>query len=589
MKTAIFTLTTLSWLLASPNVAAHAQAEELKCGPVKILEGPIADEACDKIRTLSEELKRKPQKKIYLARQRAGADAEQLRTLLTAEGYYAATAAYDLEGEKEFTPIFQVSPGKRFSISSYEIMYEEAERELPGSAKDLGISGRKNPNGKAIVAVENAILTHYQNGGFPQAKLVGRKIHANFETASAKIQLTYNLGAACTYGEVNIEGLERIEPEFASALVTLKTAKPCSLKEMEEERIKLGRTGLFASTDIQPAEKSKTSDRHSIAVKVKEAKARTVGAGLSYASNSGAGGHIFWEHRNLLGAAENLRAEIKIEDIKQEGTLSFRKPIPAREATVFTSIGARTEALDAYDAQRYTFKIGTDFPLAGPWKLSESIEYEYADVEEGIIHQTGHSLLVPFTLSQSTVADRLDTRDGVILDLTVAPAYSTFGDGSAFLKFDGRIAYHKPLSGSEKFDGAVWAHIGTLQGAASSNISPTQLYYGGGSNSVRAIAWEHLGSLDSEGTPQGGRSILEGGLELRYKIRKNWQVAAFVEGGRAFSASTPNFEEDILWGGGLGLRYHTSIGPLRLDIAAPFNPRQSDDDVQFYIGLGQAF
>lgn len=590
MKTLVLTLATLPLLISGHGFAASAEDKLQSCGPAEVTLDTLPEETCDKVTALIGELKRKPEKKINVARQRADADADKIRTLLISEGYYAASVDSEVSGEEGFSPLFHLSPGKRFTISSYTLHHEEEENpDLPKTAKELGIPKRANPEGKAIVAVETAILAHHQNSGHPEARLLAREILANFESQTAKVELTYSLGKACTYGSTSVEGLERLNPDFVTELITFKSAKPCSLQEMEEERVKLGRTGLFAATEIKADFSGKPEDATPIKIRVKEAKARTVGAGLSFATNRGAGGHIFWEHRNLAGRAENLRAEIKIEEIKQEGTLSFRKPIPSRGATLFASLGAKTEALDAYDAQRYTFKIGTDFPLAGLWKLSESIEYEYADVEEAGTHETGHSVLVPFTLSQSTVENLLDTKDGVILSLTAAPAYSTFGEGSAFVKLDGRVAYHRPLGSSKKWDAAAWTHIGTLQGAATANISPTQLYYGGGSSSVRAIAWEHLGSLAPDNTPLGGRSLLEGGLELRYKVKKNWQLVTFVEGGRAFAARTPDFDEELLWGGGVGLRYHTAIGPLRLDIAAPFNPRETDDEVQFYIGLGQAF
>lgn len=197
--------------------------------------------------------------------------------------------------------------------------------------------------------------------------------------------------------------------------------------------------------------------------------------------------------------------------------------------------------------------------------------------------------MVPVVLSQSTVDDILDPKDGIVLTLTAAPTYATFGDGTAFVKLDARFSHHWPLSKDQKRQLSTWGHIGSLQGGKASDIPATRLYYGGGAKSVRAIAWEHLGALDAEGVPAGGRSILDGGVEFRTDVTSVWQVVGFIEGGRVFDAPTPDFEQDILWGGGFGVRYQTPIGPLRFDVAVPFDPRSGDDEYQFYVGLGQAF
>ena len=66
-------------------------------------------------------------------------------------------------------------------------------------------------------------------------------------------------------------------------------------------------------------------------------------------------------------------------------------------------------------------------------------------------------------------------------------------------------------------------------------------------------------------------------------------IVPFIEGGTVGDDPVVVFDEDFLWGAGLGLRYFTVVGPLRLDLAFPLNPRDDDDVFQFYVSLGQAF
>ena len=92
------------------------------------------------------------------------------------------------------------------------------------------------------------------------------------------------------------------------------------------------------------------------------------------------------------------------------------------------------------------------------------------------------------------------------------------------------------------------------------------------------------------GEPVGGRSLLEASLEARIKITDTIGIVPFVDAGTAFEASYPDFDEPIRVAAGLGLRYYTGIGPIRLDIATPLR-RESGDDrgIAIYVGIGQAF
>ena len=87
----------------------------------------------------------------------------------------------------------------------------------------------------------------------------------------------------------------------------------------------------------------------------------------------------------------------------------------------------------------------------------------------------------------------------------------------------------------------------------------------------------------------GGLSVVEIGVEARVRITEEIGLVPFIEGGQVFEDSFPRFDENLQFGAGLGLRYFTGLGPLRLDLAVPLNKRKGDDDFQIYVSIGQAF
>jgi translocation and assembly module TamA len=135
----------------------------------------------------------------------------------------------------------------------------------------------------------------------------------------------------------------------------------------------------------------------------------------------------------------------------------------------------------------------------------------------------------------------------------------------------------------------VRGRVGSITGAPRDSIPANRRFYAGGGGSIRGIPFQTASPLDEDDDPIGGRSLLETAVELRYNITETIGVVAFVDAGRAFEASYPDFSEPLIVGAGLGARYFTPIGPLRVDIAVPVDRRDVDDVLQVYVSLGQAF
>jgi translocation and assembly module TamA len=153
---------------------------------------------------------------------------------------------------------------------------------------------------------------------------------------------------------------------------------------------------------------------------------------------------------------------------------------------------------------------------------------------------------------------------------------------------------------------AARALAGLAQGAAELSLPPDQRFYAGGSGTIRGYAYQSVGPkfIDPDHTPIGGTAITAGSLELRQRWGTDWGAALFMDAGQV-SASLKATPGEFRVGAGVGLRYYTPIGPIRLDVAVPI-PRHGamtvatgkqpptittpgDDAFEIYIGLGQAF
>ncbi len=160
----------------------------------------------------------------------------------------------------------------------------------------------------------------------------------------------------------------------------------------------------------------------------------------------------------------------------------------------------------------------------------------------------------------------------------------------SFSQLEGTASYHWPFDRNNQWVGALWARSGASLGAGVAAIPADKRYYAGGAGSVRAYGYRLIGPLDAQNEPTGGRSVLEGGGELRFPVADSFGGVVFLEGGAVSPQGLFTFDEGIRYGAGFGVRYYTAIGPIRADFAFPLNPRRRiDNPIQFYISLGQAF
>ena len=106
---------------------------------------------------------------------------------------------------------------------------------------------------------------------------------------------------------------------------------------------------------------------------------------------------------------------------------------------------------------------------------------------------------------------------------------------------------------------------------------------------MRGYSYQAIGPRNDKGDPSGGRSYQIVNLEARYKITDEIGIVPFLDGGMVYEDALPQIFGDMRWGAGLGLRYYTPIGPVRLDVATPLNPVDGDPPLQLYISIGQSF
>ncbi len=552
------------------------------------------EEQLEKLTNLS--LERRPYPTAAAVRRIGAEDLKIVRRALTAAGYYAAEAEFRIEGDSEdgakLRAIFAIVPGEKFRVVEHLIVYEDdggAERPATFDAADVKVND--SAEGAGLEANQQQFLAALWGEGYPAARMVARRADARLSEGTAEAVYTFESGPRATFNGVEISGADVTDHGFLEKLKTWEEGEIFDRAKLVAYRDRLAETGLFASIEVAPGAVT-ASGEAPVVVTIAERERRTVGAGVSYSTSEGPGARLFLEYRNLFHHGERARAEIEASGVSQSIDFDVIRPLPGFPGSAFANFAFTNETTDAFDARSLELGAG----LAKDW-LDDRLEtrgglaLETSKVEPALAQtatireERTYYVSAPLSVTWDTEDDPLALAQGVKASLFATPYFGS----DQFTRLEAVARSRVNFGAENRFTVAGRMRVAATAGEALRTLPVNKRVYAGGGSSVRGYDYQAVGPLDPNGVPIGGRSAVEAAIEARARVMKRVQIAAFIDAGAVYAESFPDFTGDYLVGAGIGVRYLSTIGPIRLDVATPLEKRPTDRDFQFYISLGQPF
>lgn len=539
------------------------------------------------------ELQERPPKSLSGLRRRVESDLDRFEAALHSEGYYAAAVTAEIDRTRDPIVItINTAPGEQYVLEDYTVRYEgpAAEAAKRPSLDDLDIMLGMPARAPNIVDAQEKLLKTLGRNGYPLASVVDREAVVNHDTRTMTVALTVEPGPFATFAAPSIEGLTDVEADYVQRLVTWEPGKTFDAGELVKTREELAGTGLFSAVQVTEADAVGPDGRLPVTITVNEAPHRSIGFGVSYSTSEGPGGEIFWEHRNLFGDGERLRLELVVAEIEQSLTARYNKPTFLNQDQDLIIESALTNRnTDAFDEQSATGLVALRRPFGDHWTGTAGISGEYSIITDEEGEETFQLFGLPVNATYDTSDSLLDPTKGVRFTAAVTP-FTGVGDSALFFT-KGSLAgsTYYAIDEEARYVLAGRARVGSIVGEDTEDVPANKRFFAGGGGSIRGFEFQKVGPLDDDNDPLGGRSVLELNAEVRVRITETIGIVPFIDGGTVFDDSVPTFDETFRWAGGLGLRYFSPVGPVRLDVAFPINPRSVDETFQFYISLGQAF
>ncbi len=533
---------------------------------------------------------------------RARDDVVLLRELMRSEGYYDAEIDQRIEpaptGDRLIVTL-EIVPGPVYRFADVDVKgLESAGAKAVELKNAFPVDTRDVVNADDVIAAETNLKTVIGREGFPFAKVGEPEVVVDHDTRTATLAMTVDPGGERRIGAIIVKG---DKPPFGAKhvgrIARFKPGELYAADKIDDLRRALVATGIVSTAKVEPvpAVDPKLAD---IVVTLEPAPLRTLAAEAGYGTGEGFRVEASWTHRNF---------------IRPEGAVTFRGIAGTREQMVSAVLrqnnwrkrdqilNARAivsnQTLDAFEAR--TFEIGagierqTNIIWQKKWTWSAGLELvatNERDVAQiSAPRQTYFIGALPATLNYDGSNDLLDPTEGFRLGLRFSPEASLQNGSNFYARAQVDASGYFPVGKTVVLAGRVRA--ATISGAPLVNIAPSRRLYSGGGGSVRGYGYQEIGPRDAFNDPVGGRSLVEFALEARVKLPLfggGFSVVPFLDAGNVYTESVPKLS-GLQYGAGLGLRYNTGFGPIRIDVGTPINRRAGDARVAVYVSLGQAF
>lgn len=506
---------------------------------------------------------------------------------LHAKGYYAGAVTF-ADGAAPLSGSYAITYGPQYRIGSLAVIPESHFGAMPANAPGIG----DVLDAETVLSAQRALRDSIGKDHCYFNLSVDNRVRLDRTRATAALDYLVDAGRQGNFGTLSFDGNGSVKESYLRRLVPWREGDCFRREKLEAYKTALMQSGLFAQAEIVLPEDGPDADNTvPVTLALKERAQRTISAGLTYYSDEGPGGVLSWEHRNFLGAAEKFKAELNLSMIKQSLSADFNKPFFIRkDQNLSLNAELRRQDTDAFEE----FGINTGGAISRKFghytTASTGLELSLLRIDDQTLNttETYGLLSAPQSLSYDTRDNSLDPTKGVNLNLTAEPFFDVLGQADPFVKTQFTGSTYLAIGAQASTVLAAKGSIGSIWGAEVDAVPATERFYAGGGGSVRGYGYQEVGP-QRNGDPTGGLSIATMSLELRTKFTEKFGSVAFVDSGSVSEESTPDFS-NMAVGAGVGVRYYTSFGPIRFDVATPLTQKDDlDQNYQFYISIGQAF
>jgi translocation and assembly module TamA len=544
--------------------------------------------------------------------ERAREDVPRLQTALDSFGYYQNRVAITIAGRPLDDPGLpaaldalaagsavavkaQVSPGPLYHIGTITLKGTVP----PGTRQALSIASGDPAVARDILDAGVGLLNHLQEEGYALAKVDGPDATADDGAHTIGVTYTLTPGRQARIGTIRFEGLVDVKQAYARQALTVHSGDLYRPSRIESARQALAGLGVFSGVNARAADTLSADGRVALTFDVQERKRHAITISGLYSTDLGVSLSATWSHRNLLGNGEQLNLTVAGTGLGNASAgLGYHLAAQYIQPWFFApgqmlefDLSGIKQQLDAFDQTAQTLAGYVQRKFSPLWTGRAGLSLTHDQVAQEGSTRLYQLIGLPVSAtydSSGGIGALADPTHGLRASLLVTPTQSLGDSNLLFLPVQLSGASYFDISGDGRSVLALRALVASILGGSNLSVPPDQRLYAGGSATVRGYAYQSIGPQFADAKPMGAKSVDAATVEWRQRIGADWGAALFVDAGQASASGAP-FGGALRVGAGIGARYYTPIGAVRVDVAAPLNRVRGGSAFEIYIGLGQAF
>lgn len=413
--------------------------------------------------------------------------------------------------------------------------------------------------------------------GYFDSRFVTSRLEVNTDLNRADVVIRFDSGRRYRFGETTIEQ-SLFTDDFINRYVSFKPGDPYSREKLLELREGLNNSRYFDQVIVREQPENAENYRVPITVTLIPRKRHSYAVGIGGATDTGPRLRFEYEDRYINAYGHRFSTDLILSPVRSEINAIYKIPLenPVAEHMDFYS-GFLEENTDTSSSETLTLGSRYNITFSNDWVVSYFLNFQHEDFQVAAERQSSR-LLIPGISGSLTRADDpvyplagwqlygqlRGARNNLISDTSFAQLYSSF-------KYIHKLGFGRLLTRLE---------AGVTETPEFDKLPSSIRFFAGGDNSVRGYGYKDLGPVDANGQVIGGTDLLVGSVEYDFRVTSQWALAAFYDAGNAFTTTNTDFKR----GTGIGVRWLSPIGPIRIDLALPLD--DEDRNIRLHLSMG---
>ena len=489
--------------------------------------------------------------------------SDEIRQALQPYGYFEPVIDSTLnEYDDYFEALYRIDPGP-------QAVLELVDYQVSGAGSAEGLLSRPFPlvegDGLDLVLyekVKQARLSRALELGYLDAYYSAHEVRVEQQRRKASIRLHLQTGPRYRFGDIRMQQ-DILDPEFLARYLSFGSGDPYSHESLLDLQSKLISSDYFKRVEINARRDQVEGDRIPVDVILKPNLKNRYRIGIGYSTDTGPRLTLDWTRRRFGRQGHHMRSELRVS--KPESSLTSEYIIPLERPTRdYVSFGATVNDFDTESSEgtRALINASHSVGLERGWRRTLTLDYLFEDFTVGSQDDNARLLVPGVTWARLKGNSRQYIRKGKSLEFHLEGAADDLLSTTSYFQF---YTTNKFIHGlNEDWRLLARLELGATLADSVEELPPSKRFYTGGDNTIRGFSFEELGPQDEQGEVIGGRFLAVGSLEIERRLGAGWSMALFVDGGNAYD---PDYEAEPAYGSGLGVRWHSPVGPVRFDIA----------------------